>query len=297
MGKNHARVYGEIPGVELVGVADADAALAARIAVANHTTGMTDYRELLSKNLDAVSIAVPTSVHEEVALAAADSGVNILVEKPIADTLQAASNIINRCQQKNVKLMIGLVERFNPVFGVVKKRIADLNVISINISRLGPLPPRIKDVGVVIDLATHDIDICRFLTNSGFRRVKSLITAGVNNSREDTALLSFEMDNGVLCHINTNWLTPFKVREITIAAREKYIKGWLMEQKVNEYEAYHDGAYVVREVPVPYGEPLKLELLAFIDAVANNKTPPITGEDGFKVLEIALECLRSGRRD
>jgi predicted dehydrogenase len=97
-----------------------------------------------------------------------------------------------------------------------------------------------------------------------------------------------------LCHISTNWLTPFKVREISIAAKEKYLKGWLMEQRVSEFQATSDGAYTVRELPVPYGEPLQLELKSFVNSVVNNTPPLVTAEDGLKALEIALRCIRNG---
>ncbi len=226
MGRNHARIYHELPGTELVCVADGDAGLVSRVAQEYNTRGVTDYRELLRCDLDMVSVVVPTTLHGEVALAAAEAGVNVLVEKPVADTLKNASAMIDKCRQRGVKLMVGHVERFNPVFAVIKRQISGLSVISITISRLGPLPPRIKDVGVVIDLATHDIDIIRFLTNSEFRKVNSMTARGLIEGREDSALLSFEMESGVLCHVNTNWLTPFKVREVNVAAREKYLKGW-----------------------------------------------------------------------
>lgn len=295
MGKHHARIYSNLPDVKLVGVADLDSQLTSSVAEAYGTRPFTDYRQLLHLNLDAVSIAVPTSLHREVTLAVASAGTNVMVEKPIADTLQSSHEMIERCQQKGVKLMVGHVERFNPVSGVLKRSIAGLNVISIDITRVGPFPPRVRDVGVVIDLAVHDIDILRYLTNSEFRTVRSLIGKNLANDREDTALLSFEMENGVLCHVTTNWITPFKVREISIAAKEKFVKGWLMEQKVCEYESYReDGSYIVRELPVPYGEPLELELGAFLNAVKNDEPPPVSGEDGQKALEIALRCLKQG---
>ncbi|MFC1908882.1 Gfo/Idh/MocA family oxidoreductase [Chloroflexota bacterium] len=295
MGRHHARIYSQLPDVELVGVADLDEKLAAATSEQYRTAGFTDYKQLLNRGLEVVSIAVPTSRHQEVAVAAAEAGSNILVEKPIAHNLESAQAIIDKCEQKGVKLMVGHVERFNPVCRVIKNRIAEMEVISIDISRVGPLPPRIKDVGVVIDLAVHDIDILRYLTNSEFRRVQSLIGRGLTNDREDTALLSFAMENGVLCHITTNWLTPFKVREISIAAKEKLIKGWLIEQKVCEYQrSEEDDSYIAREIVVPYGEPLKLEIKGFLDAIKNDETSPVTGADGFKALEIAIQCLEMG---
>ena len=298
MGKHHARIYSELPGVELIGIADQNGELASATAKEYGTKSFTDYKQLIHLGLDVASIVVPTSLHREVASAAADAGVNILVEKPIADTLDGAREIVDSCKKSGVKLMVGHVERFNPIFPIIKKSIADLNVISIDITRVGPFPPRIKDVGVVIDMAVHDIDILRYLTNSEFRRVKSLMTGSLTKDREDTALLSFEMENGILCHITTNWLTPFKLREITIAAKEKLVKGWPIEQKVSEYERYReDGSYIVKELPIPYGEPLKLEIGAFIKALENGDEPPVTGEDGIKALEVALQCLKLGRQE
>lgn len=295
MGRNHARIYHELHETELVGVADIDRKSELEIAQKYNCKGFTDYRELLRCDLDLVSIAVPTSLHKDITLTAADAEINILVEKPIADNLASASAIIDKCKMRGVQLQVGHVERFNPAIIVIKNRIANLSIISINIIRLGPLPPRIKDVGVVIDLASHDIDVIRFLTGSGFRKLHSMVAGGLSDGREDTALLSFEMENGVLCHINTNWLTPFKVREVTVAAKEKYIKAWLTEQRVSEYEAHSDGSYTVWDISVPYGEPLKLEIEAFVNAIVENKVPPVTGEDGFKALEIALQCLRPGQ--
>jgi UDP-N-acetylglucosamine 3-dehydrogenase len=295
MGRHHARIYASSADVELVGVADLNGEIASSVADTYGTRPFTDYRQLLHLMPDVVSVAVPTSLHREVVLVAADAGSNVMIEKPIADTLESGQEIMARCRQRGVKLMVGHVERFNPVSGVLKKSIFGLDVISIDITRVGPFPPRISDVGVVIDLAVHDIDILRYLTGSEFRTVRSLIGKNLAGDREDTALLSFEMENGVLCHVTTNWVTPFKVREITVAAREKLIKGWLIEQKVCEYERYQeDGSYIVRELPVPYGEPLELELSAFLDVVRNDEPPPVSGEDGLKALEVALRCLEQG---
>ncbi len=293
MGKHHTRIYSELSEVELVGVADLNNELASTIAQEYGTKPFTDYKELLRLDLDVVNIAVPTSLHRDVSLAAANAGAHILVEKPIANTARNAFEIIDKCEQKGVKLMVGHIERFNPIIPVIKKRMANVNIISIDITRVGPLPPRIKDVGVVIDLAIHDIDLIRYLTNSEFRRIQSLVTRNLTNDREDVALLSFETANGILCHITANWLTPFKVREISIAAKEKLIKGWLIDQKVSEYERYQeDDSYTIRELAVPYGEPLKLEIEAFLSAIKNDEQSPVTGEDGLKTLEIALQCLK-----
>jgi len=292
MGKNHARVYSELPGVELVGICDIEEELARTIAEKYGTKVFTNYDELLKENLDAVSIAVPTSRHKEVVTYFANAGVNILVEKPIADTVANAQEIITGCRQNGVKLMVGHIERFNPVIATIKEVVKDTEIISIDITRLGPLPPRVKDVGIVIDLAIHDIDIIRYITGSELVTVHGMTSTALSNN-EDTAMMSLRTANGILCHITTNWLTPFKVREINIATRDKFIKGWLVDKKLCEYRKWQeDNSYIVTELNIPQGEPLRLELEAFVNAIINNTEPPVTGEDGLKALEVAVQCLK-----
>ncbi len=291
MGRHHARVYSELPNVELVGVADKNGDLACSIAEKLHTQSFIDYRELLKQGLDAVSIAVPTSLHKKVAIDTAEAGINMLIEKPIADTVANAKEIVRKCEESAVKLMIGHIERFNPAISVIKENVSSADIVAIDITRVGPLPPRIKDVGVVIDLATHDIDLVRYLSNSEFNKVHSL-TLNTISDKEDIAILSFEMENGILAHTTANWLTPYKVREINVYTKRKLIKGWLIDQKVLEFSRYkEDNSYLVKELRVPFNEPLRLELESLIESIDEDKEPLITGYDGLKALEIAHECL------
>ena len=296
MGKHHARVYAGLSDVELVGIADINKDVARTIAERYNTEAFIDYKELLKRDLDAVSIVVPTFLHEKVALDTAEAWVNMIIEKPIADTVENARNIIKSADENDVKLMVGHIERFNPIMPVIQKSMGNSDIISIDVTRVGPFPPRIRDVGVVIDLATHDIDLIRYLTKSEFRKMYSLTSKNIFKN-EDIAILSFEMENGVLAHITTNWLTPFKIREINIATKERFIKGLFIEQKVSEHSKYEeDGSYIVKELSVPFGEPLNLELGAFLRAVRDDEEPPITGEDGLKALEVAIECLKMGSK-
>ena len=291
MGKNHVRVYSEIPDIELVGIADVNYDLGQSLAEKFHTKLFSEYKDLLKQELDAVSIAVPTSLHKEVVVDAARAGVHMLVEKPIADTIGAAKEIIKAAEQSKVKLMVGYVERFNPVVPIIKKEIEGTQVILIEITRIGPFPPRIKDTGVVIDLATHDIDLIRYLTGSEFKKICGLTSKNLTQ-HEDVAILLFQMANGILARVTVNWLTPFKVREINIASKKKLIKASLIDQKVIEYSKYKENdSYLVKEIGVSYGEPLKLELQAFIDCVKNNTQPLISGEDGLRSLQVAMQCL------
>lgn len=296
MGTHHTRVYSQLPDVQLVGVADTDHKLVSRIAEKLNTEAFTDYKELLREELDAVSIAVPTSLHREIAIEAINTGTSVLIEKPIADTVENAAEIINRAEQKNIKLMVGHIERFNPSVGVLKQSLEAAHVLSIDITRVGPLPPRIKDAGVVVDLAVHDIDLIRFLAKSEFRTIYGLTSRSLTKV-EDIAILSFEMESGILAHITTNWVTPFKVREISISAQEKFIRCLLIEQRVMEYSKYkEDNSYIVKELSVPFAEPLASELKAFIRFLRGNSTAPVTGEDGLKALEVATAILRRSRQ-
>lgn len=292
IGKNHVRVYSQLPRVELVGIADIDHGLAQGLAEKYQTAPFSDYKELLKQGLDAVSIAVPTSLHREVAISAGCAGVNMLIEKPIADTIKAAEEIIKAAEENKVKLMVGQIERFNPVIPIIKREIEDTKVSLIEVTRIGPFPPRIKDVGIVVDLATHDIDLIRYLAGAEFDKIYGLTSRNFA-PYEDVAILLFKMTNGVLARVTVNWLTPFKVREINIATNEKFIKASLIDQKLFEYRRHKENnSYLVNEVHVPFSEPLKLELQAFTDSIKNGTQPPITGEDGLRVLEVAIECLR-----
>ena len=195
--------------------------------------------------------------------------------------------------------MVGHVERFNPAVAAIKQAIRDEDILSIGITRVGPFPPRMSNVGVVIDLAVHDIDLIRWFTESEIVDVQPQLSSAVAE-REDIALLQFRTASGVLAHINTNWLTPFKARTVTVATRGKYVMGDLLTRQVTECFGFKaDGSYSMRHLPVGHDEPLRAELIAFLNAVRTNGVPAVTGEEGVASLEIAIQCLEAaaeGRR-
>jgi len=292
MGKNHARVYSQLTGVKLVGVADTDEALAASIARDYNCQSFTDYNALLNEKLDAISIAVPTTRHKKVALDAIGKGTSVLVEKPIADTIENADEIIKAARQKGVKLMVGHIERFNPAIIKLKELIDNRqlgDIISMSAKRVGPYNPRIRDVGIILDLGTHDIDIMSYLYGERIKRVYA--SAGsVIHSHEDHAILTLSFDDGSSGVIETNWLTPHKVRNLTVIgstgiAEVDYI-GTTLRIFDKEW---------VRNAKTSQGEPLKLELLHFIDCVQHNKEPLVSGGDGKHALEVALAAAESSR--
>jgi predicted dehydrogenase len=241
--------------------------------------------------VDAVTIAAPTQVHRTVALECAARGIHILVEKPIAPTVEDGRAIIAAARRAGVTLMVGHVERFNPAVETIKQAIRDEEILSIAITRVGPFPPRMSNVGVIIDLAVHDIDLIRWFTESEIVEIQAQMSSAVAE-REDIALLQFRTASGVLAHINTNWLTPFKARNIHIATRDKYLIGDLLTLQVTECFGFQrDGSYSMRHLSVGYAEPLRAELQAFLNAIRTGQDPAVTGEQAVASLEIAIRCL------
>jgi UDP-N-acetylglucosamine 3-dehydrogenase len=293
MGSNHARVFADLPGVRLVGVADPDRNQRDFVSGILGCTTFGTMEGLLDHGVDALTIAAPTHLHRDLAIACIERGVHVLVEKPIASSVEEGRAIIAAARRAGVALMVGHVERFNPTVEAIKEAIRDEDILSIAITRVGPFPPRMSNVGVVIDLAVHDIDLIRWFTESDIAEVQPQLSSAVAE-REDIALLQFRTASGVLAHINTNWLTPFKARNVTIATRKKYITGDLLTRQVTECFGFQpDGSYSMRHLSVGHAEPLRAELQAFIGAIRDNRQPAVTGEEGVASLEIAIRCLES----
>jgi len=293
MGSNHARVFVDMPGVKLIGVVDPDAKQRDFVTQALGCAGYDSVEALLDSGVDAVTIAAPTHLHHDMALACIARGVHVLVEKPIASSVEEGREIIDAARRAGVTLMVGHVERFNPAVEAIKNAIRGEDILSIAITRVGPFPPRMSNVGVVIDLAVHDIDLIRWFTDSDIIEVQPQLSSAVAE-REDIALLQFRTASGVLAHINTNWLTPFKARSVTVATRGKYVMGDLLTRQVTECFGFQpDGSYSMRHLSVGHAEPLRAELMAYVSAIAEDKPPAVTGEEGVASLEIAAQCLEA----
>ena len=291
MGSNHARVIAGLPGAELVGVADPDRKQVEFVARTLGCAAVANVDALLDLDVDVVTIAAPTHLHRDIALTCIARGIHVMVEKPIASSVEEGREIIAAARRAGVTLMVGHVERFNPAVESIKRWIKDQDILSIAITRVGPFPPRMSSVGVVIDLAVHDIDLIRWFTDSEIVEIQPQLSSAVAE-REDIALLQFRTASGVLAHINTNWLTPFKARNIHIATRDKYLIADLLTLQVTECFGFQtDGSYSMRHLSVGYAEPLRAELIAFVNAVRRGETPAVTGEEGVASLEIAMRCL------
>ena len=291
MGSNHARVFVGLPGTELVGVADPDRKQAEFVARTLGCAAVANVDQLIERDVDAITIAAPTHLHRDIALTCIAHGIHSMVEKPIASSVEEGQEIIGAAPRAGVTLMVGHVERFNPAVEAIKEAIRGEDILSIGITRVGPFPPRMSNVGVVIDLAVHDIDLIRWFTDSDIVDVQPQLSSAVAE-REDIALLQFRTASGVLAHINTNWLTPFKARNVTVATRGKYVTGDLLTRQVTECFGFQpDGSYSMRHLSVGHAEPLRSELLAFLRAVRSGAAPAVTGEEAVASLEIATRCL------
>ncbi|HKP51049.1 MAG TPA: Gfo/Idh/MocA family oxidoreductase [Chloroflexia bacterium] len=312
MGRNHVRVLNDLPGVELVGVADADAETALRAARSFHTASYADYRELFGvEKPDAVVVAVPTAMHCEVVLHALQQGIHVLVEKPIASTEDEARAMLAVAESQGVVLTVGHIERYNPAILELHKRLrrGDLGrVFKMHARRLGPFPPRVRDVGVVIDLATHDVDIMHFLSGSRVTRVYAETSSKIHTAHEDllSGLLRFEDDSvGVL---DINWLTPTKIRELLVTGERGMFHADYLTQDLYFYENNYvksDWDAMSRIEGVSEGdmvrlrieraEPLRVELERFIQAVRGEEgVSLVSGEDGLAALHVARKIVEAG---
>ena len=291
MGSNHARVISELPGVELAGIVDIDRHQARNVSRSLGCPAFEGVEALLERGIDAVTIAAPTHLHHDLAMICIRRGVHVLVEKPIASTAEEGRSLIAAARRSGVILMVGHVERFNPAVQAIKEALHGEEILSIAITRVGPFPPRMSNIGVVIDLAVHDIDLIRWFTDSDIIEVQPQLSSAVAE-REDIALLQFRTASGVLAHINTNWLTPFKARTAHVATRKKYVMGDLLTRQVTECFGFNpDGSYSMRHLSVGYAEPLRAELQAFVEAIQCGTDPAVSGEEGVASLDIAMRCL------
>lgn len=312
MGRNHARVYAELPDVDLLAVADADPKTAADVAQRYNTQAYTDYRSLLDEQKpDAVTVAVPTVDHLDVALEAIRRGIHLLIEKPIAFSVEEGQQIIGEAQSAGVQLMIGHIERFNPAVMALKEHLStdELGrIFQIDARRQGPFPARVRDVGVVIDLAVHDVDVMRYITGAEVVRVFAETERRIHSTREDLLSGLLRLSDGVVGTLTINWLTPAKIRELYVTGERGMFRVDYLTQDLYFFEnavaqgGDWDTIKILRGVSegrmirhvVAKKEPLRAEIEAFIAAVRGQSPVPVTGQDGLKALAVAQGIVTSG---
>ncbi len=290
MGQHHLNVYHSMPHAQIVGICDINEDLVRYLSKRYKTKAYTNYKDLLEKELDAVDIVVPTTIHHDIAIDALDAGFHILVEKPIADTVEKGSAIVQKAKQKNKKLMVGHVERFNPAVARLKEIIQEGllgEIASISSRRVGPYTPRTYDVGVILDLGTHDIDIISYLYEQRVKDVYAIAGAEIH-SFEDHASLMLRFNNGNAGVVETNWLTPHRVRKLSVVGLDGVASLDFIEQVVTIYDKEW-----AREAKVDKKEPLYNEIEHFVSILKAGESPLVSGEDSIHALAVALAAIES----
>ncbi len=312
MGYNHARVYADMPQVALVGVADMSETAVTEVTRRFGGQSYTDYQKMLDElKPDAVTIAVPTARHLEVALKVIARGIHLLIEKPIAFSETEGRQIIAAAEAAGVKLMIGHIERFNPAVTALKEHLAEGElgrVFQIDARRQGPFPARVQDVGVVIDLAVHDLDVMRFITGQDVVRVYAETERRIHSKHEDLLTGLVRLADNTVGTLTINWLTPTKIRELFVIGERGMFRVDYLTQDLYFYEngtnATGDWPFrvlrgvsegrMIRHV-VAKREPLRAEQEAFVAAIEGVIPVPVTGRDGLRVLQLAHAIVQSGQ--
>jgi predicted dehydrogenase len=289
LGKHHARILASLPGAELVAVVDTNRARADEIAAAHGTQPAYDARDLIGR-VDAVTVAVPTERHLEIALPFLESRVPVLVEKPMARSLAEADEMIAAAAKAGVALAVGQTERFNPAVTAARPLLVDPRFIEVH--RLGTFPERSLDIDVVFDLMIHDLDVVLSIVRS---EVESIEAVGVPvlTPRVDIANARVRFANGCIANLTASRISRDRVRKIRFFQPASYLSIDYAAQKVEAWRlekskgsapmpSIEGGDLIVRNE-----EPLKLELADFVDAVVSRRAPTVTGEQGRRALAVA----------
>jgi UDP-N-acetylglucosamine 3-dehydrogenase len=303
MGANHARVLNELPNVDLVAVADLDPAAVLRATSGRTAQGYASAEDLFAaQQPDFVVVAVPTSLHLPATLMALEAGAHVLVEKPIAAERDQAEQMIAAAESAGRLLTVGHIERFNPAIRELSRRLdaGEIGrVFQVRTSRLGPFPARVRDVGVVVDLAPHDLDVMRYLLHSEPIRLYAETEQRIHTDHEDlfTGLIKFE--SGAVGLLEINWLTPTKVRNLSVTGEHgmytaDYITQDLVFHANPESGSVAEGEIIWRHIKRQ--EPLVVELSEFAAAIRDGGTPPVDPRDALTALLLARAMVDAAQR-
>lgn len=300
-GRYHAEKYAAIDTAELVGVADINPDRAGEIATACGCVAMASHQALLPQ-VDAVSLAVPTSLHHAIARDCLEAGVHILVEKPLADTVDAADDLIALAKARNLILQVGHLERFSPAYFSIASRVSKPLYIEAN--RISPFNPRVTDVSVVLDLMIHDIDLIMALVGHPLTGVDA-IGAPVVSQHEDIVNTRLTFANGCVANLTASRVSLKTERMMRIFERECYVVADLAARRIvirsrGEGEMFPGIPNIVQDThEFADSDSLRLEIEAFVDSVATGKPPQVGGAEGRDAVRAAVmitESLRAHRR-
>ena len=315
MGMNHLRVLRDFDQeqIQLVGVAELSETSLKQAMSRFHVAGYVDYREMVEKTRpELLVVAVPTHLHFEVAAFALERGINVLVEKPVTSTIEDALTLIQYARASGAKLAVGHVERFNPAVIAVKRQLMAGKLgraFHLHARRLGPFPPRIRDVGVTLDLATHDIDVMRYLADAEVKHAYAETQRQVHSTHEDLLLGILRFTNQTTGVLDVNWLTPTKVRELSITGE----KGMYLVNYLTQDVFFYENDYTtttwdtlrsltgvsegtMTRLKIQKKEPLLLEYEDVISAIQQDIAPTVSGEDGVAVLRVVYQLVESTQK-
>ena len=297
LGQHHARNYTELAKegkTEFVGVCDASEETAAKIGEKNNCNYFTDWRELLDK-VDAVSIVTPTETHAEIACAFLEKGVHVLVEKPIARTLEEADKMIAAAQKTGAKLMVGHLERYNPAMIALRPHVT--NPLYFEIHRVSPFPNRSLDVDVVLDVMIHDLDAIQWLVGENVN-VSAIHAVGIPviSDKVDAANARIEFENGAVANITASRIGTEKIRKTRFYQTNAYVvldyaTKFASLTSLNPDAAHPLLGISINRLEINDIEPLRAEIEAFLDCIERDDAPPINAHDGRRALSLALGVL------
>jgi predicted dehydrogenase len=294
IGKNHARLYAELPSAQFIAIYDTDRKVAEERAAEFGVRAMASLEEF-AEEVDAASIATPTSTHFEIGRELLAKGKHLLVEKPIADNTAHASELAEMASSRGLILQVGHVERFNPVLGALEKRLTNPRFIEAH--RLSPYPNRSTDIGVVLDLMIHDLEIVLHLVRSPVETIDA-VGVPVLSRGEDIANARLRFENGCVANITSSRISPEQMRKIRVFQGDVYLSLDYQNQTGEMYRRTAEGL-TKEEVEIEREEPLKRQLASFLECAATGRAPKVTGFQAAAALELAVEItkrINSGSR-
>ncbi|MFH1782084.1 MAG: Gfo/Idh/MocA family oxidoreductase [Candidatus Omnitrophota bacterium] len=288
LGSFHAKIYSSLKNVELVAVCDIDEAVIKSTKEVLNTNYETDYKKLLSYKLAAVSIVTPTYLHYKIAKFFLDNNIHVLIEKPITKTLREAKKLIDLAKKKKLIIQVGHVERFNSAIQAINKLSPKPRFIEVH--RLGPFTPRVQDIGVVLDLMIHDIDIVLGFTRSKIKDIQA-IGMKILTKYEDIANARIRFKNGTVCDLTASRVTNDSLRKIRIFQEDCYISLDYVSQEAKIAKKIKNNI-VTKMIDIKKEKPLDKELMSFIDCVIHKKRPTVSGVEAYDALDVAHRIIK-----
>lgn len=287
IGINHARIYHELPGCELTAVYDANPKAAAA-AARKYRTHAADSLEEFASLVEAASVATPTTSHHEIGTFLMEHGKHLLIEKPLALNSASAHALASLAREKNLILQVGHVERFNPALAALEDKLK--NPRFLEVTRLSPYPERSTDIGVVLDLMIHDLEIILHLVRSP---IVSLDPVGIAvlSRGEDIANVRLRFANGCVANVTSSRISMDRVRKIRVFQEDAYLSLDYQNQ-AGVIIRVENGKIKRSNVEITKGEPLKRELAAFVECAREGKQPRVSGQEAAVALDVALEITR-----